>query len=111
SNISALFGAHPRRDAGKSDAEMDLPPIVCGHTLPFDELATERRIDYLSETDEMGGFCIEHVSALKTVKVGKDTHTVEAAVAAVKDGSVHISHETSVGAISRLYETNYGAKP
>ncbi|KAJ7447664.1 hypothetical protein FB451DRAFT_1535824 [Mycena latifolia] len=111
SNITALFGPHTRRDAGKSDTGVEPPPTVCGHTLSFDELATERRIDYLSETDEMGGFCIEHSSVLKTVKVGKDTHTVEAAVAAVKDGSIHISHETSVGAISRLYETNYGAKP
>ncbi|KAJ6533880.1 hypothetical protein DFH09DRAFT_932574 [Mycena vulgaris] len=110
-NIAALFGPHIRRDAGKSADMIDPPPIVRGHTLSFDELATERKIDYFPETDEMGGFCVEHVSTLKTVKVGKDTHTVEEAVAAVKEGSLHISHETSVGAISRLYETGYGAKP
>ncbi|KAJ7787583.1 hypothetical protein B0H14DRAFT_3579585 [Mycena olivaceomarginata] len=74
-------------------------------------LLPQRKIDYMTETDEMGGFCIDHLAALETIKVGKDTHTVEAAVSAVKEGKVHISHETSVGAISRLYETNYGAKP
>ncbi|KAJ7096829.1 hypothetical protein C8R44DRAFT_748625 [Mycena epipterygia] len=77
----------------------------------MNRLARKRKIDYMPETDDMGGFCIEHVSTLRTVKVGKDTHTVEAAVAAVKDGHVHISCETLVGAISRLSETNYGAKP
>ncbi|KAJ7791148.1 hypothetical protein B0H14DRAFT_2625338 [Mycena olivaceomarginata] len=110
-NIAALFGPRTRHDAGESDPPTEQPPIKCGHTLSFDELATERKIDYMTETDEMGGFCIEHLSALETVKVGKDTGTVEAAVALVKEGKVHISHETSVGAISRLYETNYGAKP
>ncbi|KAJ7620823.1 hypothetical protein DFH06DRAFT_942933, partial [Mycena polygramma] len=108
-NIATLFGTHPRRDVD-SDAVVEAP-MICGHTLSFDELATERKIDYMTETDEMGGFCIEHLSALETVKVGADTHAVEAAVSAVKEGRVHISHETSVGAISRLSETGYGAKP
>ncbi|KAJ7840642.1 hypothetical protein B0H13DRAFT_2100504 [Mycena leptocephala] len=58
----------------------------------------------------MGGLCLEHLSALDTVKVGTNTKTVEAAVAAVREGKVHISHETSVGAISRLSETGYGAR-
>ncbi|KAJ6624086.1 hypothetical protein B0H10DRAFT_1943560 [Mycena sp. CBHHK59/15] len=106
-NITTLFGSHTRRDE-ETDS---FPPIKCGHTLSFDELATERKVVYMTETDEMGGFCIEHLSGLDTIKVGKDTHMVEAAVSAVKEGKVHISHETCVGAISRLYETNYGAKP
>ncbi|KAJ7759828.1 hypothetical protein B0H14DRAFT_2634356 [Mycena olivaceomarginata] len=106
-NITTLFGPHTRRDE-KADS---FPPIQCCHTLSFDELATEHKIDHMTETDEMGGFCIDHITALETIKVGKDTRTVEAAVSAVKEGKVHISHETSVGAISRLYETNYGAKP
>ena len=109
SNITALFGPHMRRD--DSSTVRPTPVVRCGHTLSFDELATERRIDYLPETDQMAGFCLEHVSALETVNVGKDTSTVEAAVSAVRNGSVHISHETSVGAISRLFETNYGARP
>ncbi|KAJ7232378.1 hypothetical protein C8J57DRAFT_1579011 [Mycena rebaudengoi] len=111
SNISALFGSRTRRDAKTSDTLVEEPPTICGHTLSFDELATERKIDYMTETDEMGGFCLEHVSVLETVKVREDTRAVEAAVTAVKDGKVHISHETCVGAISRLSETGYGAKP
>lgn len=105
-----LFGTHSRRDVDTGDL-IQQQPVKCGHTLSFDELATERKIDYMTQTDEMGGFCTEHLSALKTVKVGKDARTVEAAVTAVKEGKVHIAHETSVGAISHLYETNYGAKP
>lgn len=54
---------------------------------------------------------MEHVAALATVKVGKDTQQVEAAVAAVRDGKVHVASEISVGAISRLSEKGYGAKP
>ncbi|KAJ7939359.1 hypothetical protein B0H13DRAFT_1850661 [Mycena leptocephala] len=102
-NIAALFGAHTRRD-GETESFL---PIKCGHTLLFDELATERKVDYMTETDEMGGFCIEHLAGLETVKVGKDTSTVEAAVAAVKEGKVHISHETSVGAISPGFPRTY----
>ncbi|KAJ7741552.1 hypothetical protein DFH07DRAFT_778032 [Mycena maculata] len=110
SNIAALFGPHARRETDKSNG-VEQPPTICGHTLSFDELATERKIDYIPETDEMGGFCLEHVSVLETVKVGNDTRTVEAAITAVREGKVHISHETSVGAISRLYQTGYGARP
>ncbi|KAJ7822223.1 hypothetical protein B0H13DRAFT_1659783 [Mycena leptocephala] len=107
-NISALFG--PRASRDKADAGTAQPTIY-GHTLSFDEIATERKIDYMAETDDMGGLCLEHLSALDTVKVGSNSQTVEAAVAAVKEGKVHISHETSVGAISRLSETGYGARP
>ncbi|KAJ6599974.1 hypothetical protein DFH09DRAFT_1271514 [Mycena vulgaris] len=101
--------AEPRR--WRSGPQGPDEPILHGHTLSFDELATERRIDYMPATDEMGGFCLEHLDALKTVKIGKDTKTVEEAAEAVREGRVHISHETSVGAISRLSQTNYGAKP
>ncbi|KAK7020781.1 hypothetical protein R3P38DRAFT_2380104, partial [Favolaschia claudopus] len=83
----------------------------CGHTLSLDELAADPRIDYIPETDEMGGLCLEHISELETVTVGKDLRAVEAAVTAVKAGKVHISHEVCVGAISHLYGTNYGVKP
>lgn len=106
-NITTMFG-RPARD----DVEAAIPER-CGHTLSFDELATERKIDYMPLTDEMGGFCLEHLktSGLETVKVGRDIQTVEAAVTAVKEGKVHIAHETSVGAIAHLSATNYGAKP
>ncbi|KAF8205855.1 hypothetical protein K438DRAFT_1578650 [Mycena galopus ATCC 62051] len=107
SNISALFG--PR--ASEPNVGTAKPTTIFGHTLSFDEVATECKIDYMTETDDMGGLCLEHLSALDTVQVGSDTATVDAAVAAVREGKVHISHETSVGAISRLSETGYGARP
>ncbi|KAJ7033003.1 hypothetical protein C8F04DRAFT_1039898 [Mycena alexandri] len=98
-NIAALFGPHK--------------PLPSRHlyTLSFDEIASERRIEYMAATDSMAGLCLEHVDALPTVKVGKDTQQVEAAAAAVRDGKVHIACEVSVGAISRLSEKGYGAKP
>jgi hypothetical protein len=67
----------------------------------------------MPETDQMGGFCLEHLksSGLATVKMGSDLRAVEASVTAVKEGKVHIAHEASVGAISRLSAKNYGAKP
>ncbi|KAJ7078250.1 hypothetical protein C8R44DRAFT_654684, partial [Mycena epipterygia] len=106
-NIADMFGPHEEK-GGTSRAG---PINICGHTLMFDELAIERRVDYMS-TDEMAGFCLEHVGdALKTLAVGKDTSTVEAAVTAVKDGKVHIAHEATVGAIARLSRHDYGAKP
>ncbi|KAF7351813.1 hypothetical protein MVEN_01142400 [Mycena venus] len=106
-NITTMFGSHEEK-GGKS---REAPVKICGHTLMFDEIATERKVEYMSTTDEMAGFCLEHVDALKSLTVGKDTTTVEAAVTAVKEGKVHIAHEATVGAISHLSRHDYGAKP
>ncbi|KAK6966948.1 hypothetical protein R3P38DRAFT_3337676 [Favolaschia claudopus] len=85
-NITTLFGPQL------------LPPVKCGHTVSVDEVAADRNIDLMHETDEMGGFW-------------KDLRSVEAAVAAVKEGTVHVAQEICVAAISHLYGTDYGAKP
>ncbi|KAJ7929793.1 hypothetical protein B0H13DRAFT_2228459 [Mycena leptocephala] len=97
SNISALFGPRASHETNTETAK----PTIYGHTLSFDEIATERKIDYLPETDDMGGLCLEHLSALDTSN-GRSW---------VREGKIHISHETSVGAISRLSENGYGARP
>ncbi|KAJ7863815.1 hypothetical protein B0H14DRAFT_2574747 [Mycena olivaceomarginata] len=107
-NISALFSGQAGV-AGTGDTPM--APARYGHTLSFDELAIERKIDYMTETDEMGGLCCEHLSVLETVKVGKGIDVVEAAVDAVKEEKVHVAQEALVGAISRLSRTGYGARP
>lgn len=65
----------------------------------------------MSTADEMAGFGLEHVNALKILVVGKDTKTVEAAVTAVKEGKVHIVHKATVSAIAHLPQHDYGAKP
>ncbi|KAK7007147.1 hypothetical protein R3P38DRAFT_3212810 [Favolaschia claudopus] len=106
-NITTLFGPRTHHEG---EAEL-LPPVKCGHTVSVDEVAADRNIDLMHETDEMGGFCLEHVSKLETVKIGKDLRSVEAAVAAVKEGTVHVAQEICVAAISHLYGTDYGAKP
>ncbi|KAK7007109.1 hypothetical protein R3P38DRAFT_3325559 [Favolaschia claudopus] len=87
------------------------PVQLHGYTLSFDEVASDPRLDYMAGTDTIGGLCLEHIDALTTVKVGKDISSVEAAAAAVRTGKVHIASEISVGAISRLSQTGYGAKP
>ncbi|KAJ7759761.1 hypothetical protein DFH07DRAFT_741022, partial [Mycena maculata] len=109
-NITTMFGPHQEKGQ-VSPSSREAPIKLCGHTLMFDELATERRVDYMSTTDEMAGFFLEHVDALESLVVGKDTQRVEAAVTAVKEGKVHIAHEATVGAISHLSRHDYGAKP
>ncbi|KAJ7937821.1 hypothetical protein B0H13DRAFT_1852120 [Mycena leptocephala] len=91
-NIATMFGPHEEKGRKSREA----PIQICGHTLMFDELATERKVDYMSTTDEMAGFCLEHVRSLESLVVGKDTKTVEAAVTAVNEGKVHIAHEATV---------------
>ncbi|KAJ7849431.1 hypothetical protein B0H13DRAFT_2402726 [Mycena leptocephala] len=110
-NITALFGPHKVRNGTKSGAMTEIKPILSPHTLSFDEVAAERKIDYMPATDKMAGLCTEHIAALDTVKIGKNIETVEAAVTAVREGKVHVAQEITVGAISRLSETGYGAKP
>ncbi|KAF7335508.1 hypothetical protein MVEN_02204600 [Mycena venus] len=105
-NITTMFGSHEPRGVGSNGS-----PGICGHNLSFDEIAIERRIEYMPTTDQMAGFCLQHVDALERITVGKDTQAVEAAVEAVKSGRVHIAHETTVGAISHLSGRDYGAKP
>ncbi|KAJ7654345.1 hypothetical protein B0H17DRAFT_1214334 [Mycena rosella] len=102
-----MFGPHNEKGGKAREA----PAKICGHALMFDEIAIDPKVDYMSAIDEMAGFCLEHVSALETLVIGKDTKTVDAAVAAVNDGKVHVAHEATVGAISHLSRHDYGAKP
>ncbi|KAJ7033992.1 hypothetical protein C8F04DRAFT_912015, partial [Mycena alexandri] len=97
-NISTMFGPHKEKGGKAREA----PVKVCGHALMFDEITTKRKVDYMSTTDEMAGLCLQHVGALKTIIVGKDIKTVDAAVAAVNEGKVHVATEATVGAISHL---------
>jgi hypothetical protein len=82
-----------------------------GHTLSQDEIASDARLCYLEETDEIAGLC-EHASTeLETFKMGTDLTTVHATAKAVREGRVHVGKEFSVAAFSRHAETDYGAKP
>ncbi|KAK6966807.1 hypothetical protein R3P38DRAFT_2590224 [Favolaschia claudopus] len=110
-NIAALFGPYTDKPGAKPSLSVERPAQLHGYTLSFDEVASDPRLDYMAGTDSIGGLCLEHIDALTTVKVGKDISSVEAAAAAVRTGKVHIASEISVGAISRLSQTGYGAKP
>ncbi|KAL0571530.1 hypothetical protein V5O48_010431, partial [Marasmius crinis-equi] len=98
-NVDTIFGKIPSTS-----------PKV-GHNLMLDEVSTKKKIDWVPETDEMVGLCMEDVRSLGTVKVGRDTSTVERAVGAVREETVHIAGEATVAAITRLDCTNYSAKP
>lgn len=101
-NITTLFG---------HGSGLETPNRPVGHTLALDEIAGDGRVCYLPKTDEMAGFCREHVHSLPTVKMGLDLSSVLAAAQAVKDGEVHIGKEFTVASISAHAEKNYGAKP
>ncbi|KAJ7902973.1 hypothetical protein B0H13DRAFT_1882393 [Mycena leptocephala] len=92
-NITTMFVPHEQKGGKSREAIIK----ICGHTLMFDELRWNGRLT--------------HVAALETLAVGKITRTVDAAVTAVKEGKVHIAHETTVGAISHLSRHDYGDKP
>ncbi|KAK7443791.1 hypothetical protein VKT23_015572 [Stygiomarasmius scandens] len=102
-NMEALF--RPR--IGQSDPV----PRRVGITLAFDELATEQHIDYVPETDQLAGFCLEHSSDVQSLFVGRDTTTVDAAMKLTKEGKLHVASETCVGAIFRHDEKDYKACP
>ncbi|EEC00015.1 hypothetical protein MPER_00147, partial [Moniliophthora perniciosa FA553] len=110
SNMEKMFGPHDGKEEDIPHAPLpqNRPGFVC---LSFDELATEQRVEYFDNTDEMGGFCIEHVNKLKSIVIGDDTTTLEAAANAIRGGEVHIAHEATVGAISRHARSNYSANP
>ncbi|KAF8206640.1 hypothetical protein K438DRAFT_1962974 [Mycena galopus ATCC 62051] len=91
-NISTMFGPHDEKGGKAREA----PTKICGYALMFDVIAIDPKVDYI---------------ALESLVIGKDTKTVDAAVAAVKEGKVHVAHEATVGAISHLSLHDYGAKP
>ncbi|KAG5634042.1 hypothetical protein H0H81_003657 [Sphagnurus paluster] len=101
-NISTLFGC---------DAGLDIPHAQVGHILSLNEIAGDSHMCYLPKTDEMAGFCCEHVHKLLSVKMGSDLTSVLSAAQAVKDGKVHIGKEFTIASISAHAAKNYGAKP
>jgi hypothetical protein len=82
-----------------------------GHSMVIDEIAGQARPCYLPETDEMAGFCREHVDLLPSVKMGEDVTSVVEASKAVKEGRVHVGKEFTCVAISRHSSTRRGAIP
>ncbi|KAJ7204078.1 hypothetical protein GGX14DRAFT_369008, partial [Mycena pura] len=102
-NIGILFG----EDSDDSEEGVEERFLW---NLSFDEMAIDPKVEYY-KNDTMSGLCTKHRSALQTVKVGDTTDNAKATVCAVRDGHIHVGKEVSVGAISRLSETKYGAQP
>jgi hypothetical protein len=82
----------------------------CGITLCMDEVASDGRLCYLGETDEIVGLC-EHAVSLESVKMGSNLLAIRAIRQAVRDGTVHIGQEVFVVAFAQNDESNYGARP
>jgi hypothetical protein len=100
-NVQTLFGDVPQRyDTGQRL-----------HTASFDEIAKSAVVDYLAVLDAMGGLCLEHIHELGDAYVGEGVSRIERAAQLVREGKLHIADLISVGAISRLSRTDYGAKP
>ncbi|KAJ7059465.1 hypothetical protein C8F01DRAFT_1231949 [Mycena amicta] len=107
SNISTYFG-----DTPESPSRLDFSaPRRYLHTASFDEIAKSAIVDYISELDAMGGLCLEHLFELPSVQIGETIETIETAARLVREGKVHVADLISVGAISQLSRTGYGAKP
>ncbi|KAL1677905.1 hypothetical protein EV122DRAFT_278718 [Schizophyllum commune] len=87
------------------------PPRRIGVSLATDEVFGDGRVAYLPKTDELAGFCHEHVRRLLSVKVGDDLTTTSAAVQAVSNDEVHIGKEFSVVAIAPHAPSRYDALP
>lgn len=80
-------------------------------SLSLDELATERRLSWIPETDEIAGLC-HHSKALGTLKMGDDMSVVSGVARAVRTTKeVHYAHEATVAAFSRHDPQKYGARP
>ncbi|KAF8224844.1 hypothetical protein L208DRAFT_1029670, partial [Tricholoma matsutake] len=79
-------------------------------TLSMDEIASDRRLCYLSETDEIAGLC-EHARKPLSVRMGTNLDVVCNIAQAVWDGQVHIWQEVFVATFGRNDEMDYGAKP
>lgn len=81
-----------------------------GMTLSMDEIASDGRLCYLPETDDIAGLC-EHASKLPLVRMGTNLDVVRSVAQAVQDGQVHVGQEVFVAAFARNDDTDYGAKP
>jgi len=84
--------------------------IAPGHrrvpiTLSMDEVASDGRLCYLPETDEIAGLCEHAAAGLPSVKMGKDLSVVRAIAQAVRGGKIHIGKEVFVAAFAKVDDT------
>lgn len=81
-----------------------------GITLSMDEIASDGRLCYLPENDDIAGLC-EHSANLSSVKMGNDLSVVHHIAQGVRNGEIHVGQEVFVAAFARNDEFDYGAKP
>ncbi|KAL1739553.1 hypothetical protein HDZ31DRAFT_8467, partial [Schizophyllum fasciatum] len=88
-----------------------LPRRLVGHRLGTNEFSADGRVSYIPATNQIAGFCQEHVNELDSVKMGIDLYNSMEAARAVKEGRVHIGMEITCAAILLHSRTHYGALP
>ncbi|KAF6751796.1 hypothetical protein DFP72DRAFT_815971 [Ephemerocybe angulata] len=86
------------------------PPDIVGMTLCLDEVASDGRLCWVPETDDVAGLC-EHASGLPTTKMGIDLTAMGDIFDAIREDKVHIGQEILVVALARNDSRDYGAKP
>lgn len=81
-----------------------------GITLSMDEIASDGRLCYFPETDEIVGLCEHSVKEMCSHKMGKNLDIMNAVRRAVQEGTIHVGQEVLVAAFSRNGKTHYGAR-
>ncbi|KAL1670857.1 hypothetical protein EV122DRAFT_227397, partial [Schizophyllum commune] len=108
-NIDVVYG--PQESTKGETLAREAFQELCGLTLAYDETMIERKVEWIPDNDNIGGTCLEHSGSLESVRFGNDLKNVGAAAKAVRDGTVHVASEVTVGTISHLSRTGYGARP
>ncbi|KAF6750165.1 hypothetical protein DFP72DRAFT_818060, partial [Ephemerocybe angulata] len=99
-NIEVMF--KPEEGSG--------PPRKAPMTLCLDEVASDGRLCWIPQTDDVAGLC-EHASTLPSTKMGQDLKNITAISDAIRAGTVHVGQEILVAAFARNDDYDYGAKP
>ncbi|KAF9470751.1 hypothetical protein BDN70DRAFT_939453 [Pholiota conissans] len=89
----------------------DVKPGKAGMTLSMDEVASDGRLCYLVDSDEIGGLREHSGKELPSVKMGKNLDVVRAVTRAIRDGKIHTGQEVFVAAVARNDDADCGAKP
>lgn len=76
----------------------------------MDEIASDGRLCYLPENDDIAGL-YEHSASLSSVKTGNDLSVVRRIAQGVRNGEIHVRQEVFVAAFARNDESDYGANP
>ncbi|KAF8983046.1 hypothetical protein BDQ17DRAFT_1261758, partial [Cyathus striatus] len=82
-----------------------------GVNMCMDEISSDGRLCWIPKTDDIAGLCHEHVSYLKSMKMGLSIEMAQAVAEAIQAKHVHVAQEILVIALGRNDQVDYDAKP